>query len=79
MLPEKIDPAVDRQMDKEAMEIDKAHAPGIAIDPAKVKKVINGTSPAVSKRKAAQKPAIKEEDTDESDDEPLVCDFTIFD
>ncbi|KAF3905540.1 hypothetical protein AA313_de0203804 [Arthrobotrys entomopaga] len=66
VLPEKIDPAVDRQMEEESMEIDGAHAPGIAIDPAKVSKVINGTS---SKRKAAAKPAIKDES--DSEDEPL--------
>ncbi|KAK6541240.1 DNA topoisomerase 1 [Orbilia ellipsospora] len=66
VLPEKIDPAVDRKMEEESMEIDGAHAPGIAIDPAKVSKVINGTS---SKRKAAAKPAIKDES--DSEDEPL--------
>ncbi|EPS38402.1 hypothetical protein H072_7855 [Dactylellina haptotyla CBS 200.50] len=65
VLPEKIDPSVDRKMEKESIEIDRAHAPGIAIDPAKVSKVINGTS----KRKATQKPTIKDES--ESDEEPL--------
>ncbi|KAK6332765.1 DNA topoisomerase 1 [Orbilia brochopaga] len=67
VLPDKIDPAVDRKYEEESMEIDSAHAPGIAMDPAKVSKVINGTS---SKRKAAMKPTIKDEESD-SDDEPL--------
>ncbi|EGX49576.1 hypothetical protein AOL_s00078g65 [Orbilia oligospora ATCC 24927] len=69
VLPEKIDPAVDRRMEEESMEIDAAHTPGMAMDPGKVSKVINGTS---GKRKAAMKPAIKEEDDDEeSDSAPL--------
>ncbi|KAF3939927.1 hypothetical protein ABW19_dt0204596 [Dactylella cylindrospora] len=68
VLPDKIDPAVDRKMEEEAMDIDGAHAPGFAIDPAKVSKVINGTS----KRKAAAKPAIKDEsESEDEDDEPL--------
>ncbi|EWC45271.1 hypothetical protein DRE_05998 [Drechslerella stenobrocha 248] len=66
VLPDKIDPAVDRQMEEESMEIDAAHAPGIAIDPAKASKVINGTS---GKRKAAMKPTVKDES--DSDNEPL--------
>lgn len=67
VLPEKIDPSVDRRMEDEAMEIDAAHAPGVAIPPAKATKILNGTS---GKRKAAQKPTIKDES--DSEDEPLV-------